>query len=336
MRGVYLVTGIGGDLARTFAARLWSLAGTKKVLGLAGPTGDRPAPKKVQVAEIDPRDPALVEFLEENKVDTVVHLDFLEEYRHQEEVFDRNVMGMLNVSAAAAESGARKLVLASSTWVYGAVYDNPNYLTEARPLRGRPHLSHMKERAEVERYAKEFVATHPRLVTTILRFAPILGPSIDSPLSRYLGLPNPPAAMGFDPLLQLLHEEDAVEALIAACRADVRGAVNVAADGIIPLLKLLRKAGRPYLPVFHPIANLATKLAPGFAAFRQMPIDVEYLRFPCVADTRRMKEELKLTPRLGLAEIVDDWTKKRLGLVGAPSGPAEVEELQEVEEDDWW
>ena len=333
MKGVYLVTGIHGGLARSLASRLWSLPGTRKVYGLAGPEEGPPSPKKVEVVEIDPRDSAIVDFISEKKVDTVVHLDFLEEYRHQEEVFDRNVMGMLHVSAAAAEAGARKLVLASTTWAYGAVYDNPNYLVETRPLRGRPHLAWLKERVEIERYAKEFVATHPKLVTTILRFAPLLGPASDSPLSRFLGLPSPPIAMGFDPLLQLLHEDDAVEALVAACRQDVRGAVNVATDGVIPLLKLLRKGNFAYLPVFAPIANLALKIAPGLASFKQIPIEVDSLKFSCIADTKRMKEELKFSPRVGLAEIVEELTRK---------GPAEALEPEEVEgmleevEEDWW
>lgn len=333
MKGVYLVTGIHGGLARSLASRLWSLPGTRKVYGLAGPEEGPPSPKKVEVLEIDPRDAAIVEFIAEKKIDTVVHLDFLEEYRHQEEVFDRNVMGMLHVSAAAAEAGARKLVLASTTWTYGAVYDNPNYLVETRPLRGRPHLAWLKERVEIERYAKEFVATHPRLITTILRFAPLLGPAIDSPLARYLGLPSPPVAMGFDPLLQLLHEDDAVEALLAACRQDVRGAVNVAADGVIPLLKLLRKGKLAYLPVFAPIANLALKIAPGLASFKQIPIEVDHLKFNCVADTKRMKEELEFSPRVGLAEVVEELTRK---------GPAEALEPEEVQgmleevEEDWW
>lgn len=333
MKGVYLVTGIHGGLARSLASRLFSLPGTRKVYGLAGPNDGPPAPRKVEVVDIDPRDASLVDFLSEKKVDTVVHLDFVEEYRHQEEVFDRNVMGMLHVSAAAAEAGARKLVLASTTWVYGAVYDNPNYLVESRPLRGRPHLAWLKERVEIERYAKEFVATHPRIVTTILRFAPLLGPTCDSPLARYLTMPSPPIAMGFDPLLQLLHEDDAVEALLAACRVDVRGWVNVAADGVIPLLKLLRRARLPYLPVFHGVANLALKVAPALGSFRQMPIEVDHLRFNCVGDTKRMKEELRFTPRIGLAEIVEELTRH------APEEavePAQVEEALEEVEEDWW
>ncbi len=47
----------------------------------------------------------------------------------------------------------------------------------------------------------------------MLRFANFIGPTIDTPLTRYLALPLVPTALGLRPRLQLLHENDAIEVL---------------------------------------------------------------------------------------------------------------------------
>ncbi len=72
----------------------------------------------------------------------------------------------------------------------------------------------------------------------MLRLANILGPTIDNALTRYLGMPVVPTAAGFDPRLQLLHEDDAIEVLRLATVSARPGVVNVAADGVVTLSQL--------------------------------------------------------------------------------------------------
>ncbi len=48
---------------------------------------------------------------------------------------------------------------------------------------------------------------------TVLRFANILGPSADTPLASYFGLPVLPTVFGYDPRLQFVHEDDVIEVL---------------------------------------------------------------------------------------------------------------------------
>ena len=51
---------------------------------------------------------------------------------------------------------------------------------------------------------------------TLLRFAPVIGPHVASPLGRYLRLPVVPLALLADPPFTLLHVQDAAEAVVAA------------------------------------------------------------------------------------------------------------------------
>ena len=74
----------------------------------------------------------------------------------------------------------------------------------------------------------------------MLRYQPAIGPSLATQVTRYLSQPACPTYLGFDPRIQLVHEDDALDALVAAIRRPVRGAVNVAASGTIGLARMIR------------------------------------------------------------------------------------------------
>ena len=65
-----------------------------------------------------------------------------------------------------------------------------------------------------------------------------------------------PTLFGFDPVIQLIHEEDVVSALAHATIYDVPGTYNMAASGAMPLFKLTGLAGKFSVPVLHPFAYL--------------------------------------------------------------------------------
>src|SRR5438876_996424 len=58
-----------------------------------------------------------------------------------------------------------------------------------------------------------------------------------------------PSLLGFDPLMQFLHEEDAVSALCLALVSDVRGAFNIVGEGVLPYSTVLAMLGRLPLPL---------------------------------------------------------------------------------------
>ena len=89
----------------------------------------------------------------------------------------------------------------------------------------------------------------PTSRVTILRLANMIGPAMDTALSRYLAGPVVPTIVGHDARLQLLHEQDALGALERATVAGKSGTFNVGASGIIMMSQAIRRAGRVPLPV---------------------------------------------------------------------------------------
>jgi UDP-glucose 4-epimerase len=105
-------------------------------------------------------------------------------------------------------------------------------------------------------------------------------------------------------MMQLVHEDDVVEALTHAVMNDVAGAFNVAAEGAMPLSRLLRLARKIPLPVFHPLAYLGQKGRSASRQARRVPIEWDYLRYPWLGDLAKMREEMGFLPRYEAAEAL--------------------------------
>ena len=120
-------------------------------------------------------------------------------------------------------------MIRGSAGIYGAEPHAPQFFGEemARmfPLRTR----FQRDVAEIENYFETYSRRHPDVTCTMLRYQPAIGPSLATQITRYLSQPACPTYLGFDPRIQLVHEDDALDALVAAVRRPVRGAVNVAA-----------------------------------------------------------------------------------------------------------
>ncbi len=294
-----LLTGADEFLGKLVLARLRPRADAIVTVG-PGAGGRGLKVRHVRMALSDPKIAALVR---DESIDTIVHLDIRAEAARSEANFEHTVMGSMTLLAAAAEAGARKVVLRSTGAVYGARYSNPAYLDESRRIRLGGRSQYLRDLADVEKHAQEFVRAFPEVFLTVLRFAPVVGPTSTSPFMRYLRLDAPPVLAGFDPLFQLLHEEDAADAVVRALEADVRGAVNVAPEGVTPLLRILRFLGRRQLPVPPMLAGVSERLLPHM---RSLPIDASFLRFPCCPDNGRMKTELGFLPRHATSDTLKE------------------------------
>jgi UDP-glucose 4-epimerase len=147
----------------------------------------------------------------------------------------------------------------------------------------------------------------PGSVVTILRTAPILGPTVRNYLTRFLSRRLVPTAMGYDPLWQLLHEVDAVAAFRMALLRDAPGTFNIVGGGVLPLSTIIRLAGRAPLPVPHPIAGLAAG-ALWIAQLGDMPRSfLDYLRYVCVADGDLAARKLGFRAAYSTREAVLDF-----------------------------
>ena len=124
-----LVTGVGGYWGARLAAQL-AAETDLRVLGIDATPPANPI-RGLDFIQADVRNSLLVELLRDEGVTTVCHLSFIEAERHSEANFDLNVIGTMKVFGACAQAGVRKVILKSSTAVYGASAANPAFLTEA-------------------------------------------------------------------------------------------------------------------------------------------------------------------------------------------------------------
>lgn len=294
---VVLVTGVAGYWGSRVAALL--VAGTDcHVIG----TDIDPPEEEIDGLDFiraDVRNPLLADLLKSEAVDTVCHLAFMPSTRPNEAAFGRNVVGTAKLLEACGEAGVRKMVLKSSTAVYGARPSNPAFLTEERSLRGSRRYGSTRDLVEIEKFSNSYRHRVPEMALTILRFASTIGPTVHSPMTQFLRDPLAPSLLGFDPRMQLIHEDDVVDGLLYAILRDVPGVFNIAAEDVLPLNKIRGLAGKVPLVVFHPLAYWGFNLLGGRADWvdQSLPMDPDYLRYPWVADLTRMREELGFEPR---------------------------------------
>jgi UDP-glucose 4-epimerase len=149
---------------------------------------------------------------------------------------------------------------------------------------------------------------------------------IETPLTRYLSLPVVPTALGFDPRLQFLHEDDAIEVLYRATREDHAGTFNASGDGIMYLSQAVRLAGKLPLPIATPFIGTIAALVRQTGLVDFSPEQVRFLMYGRVGDVRRLKESFGWRPRHRTLDAFRDFVQKRkLAKVFTPEQAAQWE-----------
>jgi UDP-glucose 4-epimerase len=275
------------------------------------------AGKKTRFYELDLTRPSaevrVAEVLRAEDVDTVLHLAFLSSPSHAPAyAHELESVGTMRVVTACRSARVRKLVQSSSTLLYGARPTNPNFLSERHPLRARRDDAFFADKMEAEQEALRLGQRGSGTIVTVLRTAPILGPTVANVLTRYLGRKLVPTMMGFDPLVQFLHEVDAIAAFKRAIERDAPGVFNVVAEGVLPLSTVIKLAGRAAVPVPHPFARPALE-ALWVAHVAEAPSSfIDYLRFLCVADGRKAQRELGFSATYTTREALVDFASVQL------------------------
>ena len=294
------ITGLGTFTGARLAERLLEGDAPPRIVAL-----DLRVPRRlegrVRFHRVDLTEPTadslVAEILQKEECDALLHAAFFTDPHADVELsHELEVVGSLHVMNAAAAAGVRKLVVTSTAQVYGPHPDNPGYLGEEHALRPHREAHALRDRAEMEGLLRVFAQRHRDIVVTALRPSWIMGPSFDSSVTRRFESARVVTLLGYDPLLQFLHEEDWLDAVELALERDVPGALNLAGDGVLPLSTLLRLAGKRSLPLPHPLVYRAA-LLDSLARTGDPPAAFfDYLRFGWVVDTRRAREQLGFDP----------------------------------------
>ncbi|MEV2274639.1 epimerase [Nocardiopsis sp. NPDC049922] len=238
MARVVLVTGVSSPMAARVAQTLREAPDVRRVVGVdsAPPSGEgwatyapeasgdgAPAAPTLEYAHVDLHDESLPQIVADSGADLVLHLGLdADRGPHRE---DHLLGAMRALTAAQRSASVRRIVVRSS-----ATLD-------------------ADDAAEVERHARGLQRRRPDVSVAVLRFANLIGPSTDTPLTRYLDSRVVPTVLGRDPRVRFLHEDDAAEVLVRMALSEETGSFDVAAKDSVPLSHCLRRIGGQRLPV---------------------------------------------------------------------------------------
>ncbi|MET9253100.1 NAD-dependent epimerase/dehydratase family protein [Streptomyces sp. NPDC003717] len=320
MGKVVLVTGVARQLGGRFVRRVLRDPDVERVVAVDSvvPEHDLGGADFVQA---DIRQPTIGRVLAESGADTVVHMDVTGmsplDGSSRTSVKETNVIGTMQLLGACQKSPTlRRLVVKSSTTVYGSAPRDPAVCTETTAPKSLPSGGFAKDAVEVEGYVRGFARRRPDVAVCVLRFANILGPGAGTPLASYFSLPVLPTVFGYDPRLQFVHEDDVIDVLRIAAdeprRATLNsGTFNIAGDGVLLLSQCARRLGRPTVPLLLPALAWAGSLVRTLGMTDFSPEQLRLLTHGRVVDTTQMRETLGFRPRRSTAETFADFAAGR-------------------------
>ncbi|BBZ35421.1 SDR family oxidoreductase [Mycolicibacterium confluentis] len=315
---VVLVTGACRFLGGYLTARLAANSSIEKVIAVDAVTPSKDLQRRMGRAEFvraDIRNPFIAKVIRNGDVDTVVHAaaaSYAPGSGGRATLKELNVMGAMQLFAACQKAPTvRRVVLKSTSEVYGSSAFDPVMFTEDSTSHRPLGEGFARDSIDIEGYARGLGRRRPDISVTILRLANMIGPAMDTQLSRYLAGPVVPTTVGRDARLQLLHEQDALGALEHATRAGRAGTFNIGASGVIMMSQAIRRSGRLALPLPATGVRVVDSLRRAAGGTEINRDQLRYMAYGRVMDTTRMRTELGYHPKWTTLEAFDDYVRGR-------------------------
>lgn len=240
------------------------------------------APRGVKMVRTDIRKRPAEDVFRSQRPEACIHLATVTHVTTgPDERYRINLGGTKMVFAYCSRYEVKQVVFVSRHTVYGAAPDVPLYRTEDEPPLAGWTFPELTDLVAADMYAVSGIWRWPDTATAVLRIVYTLGPSQRGTLANYIRGPRVPTVLGFDPLFQFLHEQDAARAIAAALEARLRGVFNVAGPSPVPLSVLCRATGRKNIPIPEPFF---TRVLGRFGFPRLPPGAVGHLKYPVVVD----------------------------------------------------
>ena len=298
--GTIIVTGACGRLGKRVVRMLHR---ERRVIAIdRRPVPDKP--KDVVHEQVDIRRKKLKDIFRAEPVEAVIHLGVMHDPRaSSQEHHSWNVAGFQKLMEYVAHFDVPKLVVLSSSNVYGPQPDNAQFLTEDAPLLGGARFSEIRDLIEVDMLAQGFFWKHPQTETVILRPVHIVG-AVHNAASNFLRLPTIPTLLGFDPMVQLIHESDVVRAITCAITPGKRGIYHIAGPEPAPLSHIVKLLDRPSIPVPYTLGKAVLKRLWSFRLTTFPAPELDHSRYVCMVDDRHARKELGYQPATSIEDTV--------------------------------
>jgi UDP-glucose 4-epimerase len=317
-----LITGMGGELGTRVAQLIEQRSWADEVMGVDF-VPPRRRLRRTEFRRIDPRDrDRLAAFVQDYAPTIVAHFGVYEPASRMTPASadERTLLCTIATLSAAARAGKLEyVVLRSGLEVYGP--RTPRVSVPDEDVVPVPRTPYGRSLLKVEGIAKG-VALHSNVRVCALRYAPVVGSHVPSPLGRLLRLPVVPVSAFSDPPFSLLHPDDAAEAMVAAIEHRVDGPCNVVGPGAATPWQAARLGGRIPVPV-PPRMWGGVARASEIAGAAIAPHVVELIRNGCTGDDSRAREVLHLSnlaPTQDVLRELFEWAD----VVPIPTGREQV------------
>lgn len=297
-----VITGIAGRLGHIVTQMLHRDDGYQ-VVGLdRRPFRDKP--RDVEHHQFDLRSKRTRELFRRGDVYALLHLGVLHAPRATDrELYEWNVGGTARLLEYCMAYEVPKVILVSSANVYGPRPENTQFLTEESPLLAAQAFPRMRNLVELDHMGASFFWRARDIETVILRPVHILGRVRNAP-SNYLRLDPIPTLLGFDPMIQAVHERDVARAIGRALEPGARGIYNITGPGELPLSEIAQELGRRTIPIPHPLAKPLWSLAFRLGMSSYLVDEFDFIRYVCMVDGSRARTELGFQPHYSLRETI--------------------------------
>jgi UDP-glucose 4-epimerase len=298
-----LITGITGGQGRLVSAKLLRRPRRYRVVGI-----DREPwkhhPEGLSFHAVDVRKKRAEDVIRTENPDVIVHLAFIRHFgTHPALRHEVNVNGTRRLLEFSVSHGVKQFIVFSSSYVYGALPENPSYMDESYPLSASRTYPEVRDLTEVDMLATAFLWQYPKMAITILRPVNVLGPHVHSAIGRYLRRPYVPTVLGFNPMLQFIHEEDVADAIILAIDRQTRGIYNVVGPGAVPLSVAISETGGTAVPLPELVVRPAISVLFRSGLYPFPPGAIDFVKYPCTLDGSRFQADTGFKPRFSLEEI---------------------------------
>lgn len=280
------VTRAGSRLGAVVAEAL--MAEGDQVIGLDSRSGASP---DIQWRLTDLTSPQLVDAL--GDVDAVVHpAHSVELSRDLAEDPDARRARMLRelqtLTVSAAAAGVRHLVVVTSAMVYGARPDNEIPLPETSPLRSADTEGLVADLVDLEELLDKAREVHPGLRVTSVRPAALVGPGVDSIITRHFEAPRLLTLKGSRPRWQFCHVADLGSALVTVVHKQLGPVVAVAAPGSMSQDEVEASSGMRQVAVAASAAHGAAQRLHRLGVLPLPATDLAYVSDPWVVDPHQL------------------------------------------------
>lgn len=221
-----------------------------------------------------------------------------------------NFEGTTRVFELALAAGVKKIVFPSRHTVYGALPDNPAFMLEEHPPTAGRTFPEIQDLVAADLFASAMLWRNPETEVVVLRPVNVLGPTVNTLFSRYLSPKRVFTIAGYDPVHQVLHEDDLAVALEYSLEPGLKGVFNVTGPGEVPLHVIVEESGAQRVPLPEAVIKLVRGRL-GFASIPQGALD--FLKFQCTVDGTRFSKATGFSARHNLRETIRSMRGRRVG-----------------------